>query len=203
MINKFVEEMSELMLAVHDYERRVTIASPTLGLQKHSARTNPCATRTAAPRRSRNRHPPHQADCSHVNNILLRSRGFANLSACIARAKRVDEGKGRDGATARERSRQVEDVRTEGIRTARGSSSRGMCVSLNRTRTSLDCRRDLFNLNLRPLQDVAARWEDLVLAEAEQARLIDSSITRCVAPSLGAVHEMQHSLHDDFRKQDP
>lgn len=26
MINKFVEEMSELMLAVHDYERRVTIA---------------------------------------------------------------------------------------------------------------------------------------------------------------------------------
>ena len=88
MINKFVEEMSELMLAVHDYERRVTIASPTLGLQKHSARTNPCATRTAAPRRSRNRHPPHQADCSHVNNILLRSRGFANLSACIARAMR-------------------------------------------------------------------------------------------------------------------
>lgn len=41
MINKFVEEMSELMLAVHDYERRVTIASHALDLQKHSARTNP------------------------------------------------------------------------------------------------------------------------------------------------------------------
>ena len=35
MINKFVAEMSELMLAVHDYERRVTIASDALGRQKH------------------------------------------------------------------------------------------------------------------------------------------------------------------------
>lgn len=41
MINKFVEEMSELMLAVHDYERRVTIASRALGRQKHSTRINP------------------------------------------------------------------------------------------------------------------------------------------------------------------
>lgn len=35
VISKFVEEMSELMLAVHDYERRVTIASHALGRQKH------------------------------------------------------------------------------------------------------------------------------------------------------------------------
>lgn len=30
------------------------------------------------------------------------------------------------------------------------------------------------------LQDVAARWEDLILAEVEQARLVDSCMTRCV-----------------------
>lgn len=58
-----------------------------------------------------------------------------------------------------------------------------MCVSKS-ARAFFDCRGEFLELNRLLLQDVAAKWEDLVLAEAEQARLIDSCITRCAAAEL-------------------
>ncbi|KAG0666842.1 hypothetical protein C6P46_003552 [Rhodotorula mucilaginosa] len=125
VINKFVEEMSELMLAVHDYERRLLEGLET-GILRIK-QTAPTST------------------TSYSDLVALRT----SLRASPERREWMRE----KVETAQLLGNVRVKLRTYGLRGY--EPPEGLRV-----------------------EDVAARWEDLVLAEAEQARLIDSSITR-------------------------
>ncbi|GAA5985599.1 hypothetical protein JCM10908_007035 [Rhodotorula pacifica] len=128
VISKFVDEMSELMLAVHDYERRVTTLLE--GLERHILALSQTAPKPTT---------------SYTDLVTLRTSSLSSSKRREWLKEKVE--------TAQLLGNVRVKLRTYGLRGY--EPPEGLRV-----------------------EDVAVKWEDLLVAEAEQARLIDLYIKR-------------------------